>query len=292
MSPEPDPALRAALREALDGGPAVDTVALVAGARAGARRLRRRRRAVTSVLAVLAVVAVPAGYQVLVPGGQQAAQVATAPSTTAPSPLVEPSSPASSTSPPPSTPAPSTPPPAIPLVSLAAPAAVPDRAALEPGDFDRPVQLLLDTGEYVNGPTADGQECGPGSAPSGTLPGARRAWTWVQERSNRLDQLQVDLTVTGWRGGGSTALERLAADTGYCRWHEPTTPERTDDLPGDGRWAGSSQSGQLSNGYAVVQLGDVLVAVSVTHPDGREAAVAEAKRLVVVAAARTVEALT
>lgn len=283
MSPEPDPALRAALREALDGGPAVDTVALVAGARAGARRLRRRRRAVTTVLAVLAVVAVPAGYQVLVPGGQQAAQVATAPPTTAPSPLVEPSSPAPSTS---------IPPPSTPLVSLAAPAAVPDGAALEPGDFDRPVQLLLDTGEYVNGPTADGQECGPGSAPPSTLPGARRAWTWVQERSNRLDQLQVDLTVTGWRGGGSTALERLAADTGYCRWHEPTTPERADDLPGDGQWAGSSQSGQLSNGYAVVQLGDVLVAVSVTHPDGREAAVAEAKRLVVVAAARTVEALT
>ena len=278
MSQGPDPALEAALRAALDDGPAVDTASLAAGARAGARRLRRRRRTVTSVLAALAVVAVPAGYQVLMPHGQQASQVATAPPKATPSPLVETTSPA--------------PPPSTLLVSLAAPAAVPDASALEPGDFDRPVQLLLDTGEYVNGPTVDGQECGAASPPPRTLPDARRAWTWVQERSNRLDQLQVDLTVTGWKGGGSTALERLAADTGTCRWHEPTTPERVDDLPGDGRWAGSSQSDQLSHGYAVVQLGDVLVAVSVTHPDGREAAVAEAKRLVVVAAARTVESLT
>lgn len=263
--------LRAALHEGLDGDP-VPTAALVAGARTGAARIRRRRRAVAAGVTALVVVAVPAGLNVLDRGaGPGPTHVASPPPSTETSPAPSPSG--------------------LPteLVSLAAPDAFPDDARLQPGDFDRPLELLLDLGDYADVPVVSGQECaaGPGGRPS-----AGRVWSWAEERSNALDQLQVHLTLTGWAGGGgSAALADVVGDAGRCRWSDPVSEVDVAELPGDGRWAGQSRDTRPPRGYAVVQLGDVLVAVTVHHPDGAAAAVAEAKRLVVLAAARTQVAL-
>jgi hypothetical protein len=177
------------------------------------------------------------------------------------------------------------------LVSLAAPEKVPGTIAFAPADLDRPMQQTLDLGNNPDIPPVAGQACGE----RGAMPSAGRAWTWSEDLGGGYDILVVDLTVTGWTdGGGSSAIKDVAADQGRCRFEQPVHEAPLGDLPVDGGWAGTSRSAEDRQhfGYAVVELGDVLIAVRVTHPDGAAAALAEAKRLVATAAERTVVALT
>jgi hypothetical protein len=282
-----DDALARRLGAALDDGldVPVDTTTLLAGARTGARRIRRRRRAGATVLTVLAIAALPTGYQVLQPS-PTARQVASAPETTA-----DTLPPTALTAPAPS-PAPST---QVTLVSLAAPEHIPGGIAFRPSDFDRPLDKILDLGNYPKVAPVDGQSCDAGSDPSKPMPSAGRMWMWAENGGVGAHVASVSLTVTGWAGGGgSQAIKDVATDTGHCQFLDPVKEVPLGGLPVDGGWAGvsTSREGGLGFGYAVVELGDVLVAVTVTHPDGGDAAVAEAKRLVEVAAERTVVALS
>lgn len=284
-----DDALARRLGAALDGGldSPVDTTSLLAGARTGARRIRRRRRAGTAVLTVLAVAAVPTGYQALQPEPEPAPrQVASVPTTSATPPTA-----LSTPAPAPPSPSPST---KVTLVSLAAPETIPGEVAFRPDDLDRPLDKILDLGNYTKVSPVDGQSCDAGSDPSKPMPSAGRKWMWAENGGVGAAAASVSLTVTGWAGGGgSQAVRDVAADTGRCQFLDPVQEVPLGDLPGDGRWAGTSTTpeGDLSSGYAVVELGDVLVSVTVRHAEGPGAAVAEAKRLVEVAAERTVVAL-
>jgi hypothetical protein len=280
-----DDALARRLGAALDDGldSPVDTTSLLAGARTGARRIRRRRRAGTAVLTVLAVAAIPTGYQAL-QSGPAPRQVASVPTTSATPPT------ALSTSPP----APPSPSPKVTLVSLAAPESIPGTIAFRPDDLDRPLDKILDLGNYPKVAPVDGQSCDAGSDPGKPLPSAGRMWMWAENGGVGASAASVSLTVTGWAGGGGTpAIKDVAADEGHCQFLHPVQEVPLGDLPVDGGWAGTSTApeGDLSSGYAVVELGDVLVSVTVRHADGPDAAVAEARRLVEVAAERTVVAL-
>jgi hypothetical protein len=280
-----DDALARRLGAALDDGldSPVDTTSLLAGARTGARRIRRRRRAGTAVLTVLAIAAVPTGYQALQPEAVSR-QIASAPPTTGSPPATALSSSAPATGP-------ST---KVTLVSLAAPESIPGEIAFRLDDLDRPLDKILDLGNYAKVAPVDGQSCDAGSDPSKPLPSAGRHWMWAENGGVGASAASVSLTVTGWAGGGgSQAIRDVAADEGHCQFLDPVQEVPLGDLPVDGGWAGTSTTpeGDLSSGYAAVELGDVLVSVTVRHADGPDAAVAEARRLVEVAAERTVVAL-
>lgn len=247
----------------------VDVARLLDGARAGARRIRRRRRTGAALLVVLALVAAPSGYRLLEPDSE-AVRVASTPVPPEPT-LPRPEPPAETK-----------------LPALPAPPEFPDEIALPADVFDRPLEQTLDLGNDVNVSTVAGQACSEGEP----RPSAGRIWSWAEENSNRLDQLTVTLQLTGWAGaGGVAALRDVADDTGRCRWVDPVTENQVEGLPGEGAWVGGAEVNGLGRGYAVVQLGDVLVAVSVGHPAGREAAVAEAVRLAHIAVVRTANAL-
>ena len=299
----PEPMDDARLAELLGGALSedverpVDTARLTAGARRGARRIRRRRGAGVAVLAVLALASVPAGQQLLeTPPASMDVASTPAPSTE-PEILLRTAEPDDAGTL--QTESPATPEPARPsdpssadepvqLISLAAPEEVPDDAVLPAEAFDRPLDLLNDLGNYPKVPTVAGQECGD----SGPFPTTGRSWMWAEENSNRLDQLQVDVVVTGWAGGGGTAaIQEVASNEGGCRFTDPVTPRTSVAEIGDGRWAGTQTVNGLDKGFAVTQLGDVLIAVSVTSPQGRDAAVAEAERLLPLAAERVVASL-
>jgi hypothetical protein len=291
--------LASALRAGLDDEP-VPVTSLLQGARRKATRIRRRRQVGMAGVAAIAVAAAPFGVQTFLDGSPRdgATHIASTPGpstdvstpTGSPSPrLRKPPPPPSESVPSSVSPAPTDAPtpqgePSRPrFISLAAPKAFPDDIGFRPGDFDRSLQLLLDLGNYRKVAPVGGQECS--SADPGASAG--RVWKWAEENSNRLDQVSVDLTLTGWANGrGTQAIRDVADDTGVCRWSPRTKEVPSRDLPGDGKWAATRTMDGLHQGFAAVELGDVLVAVSVTHPDGEQAAVDEAKRLVVIAAER------
>ena len=295
----PEPMDDARLAELLGGALSedverpVDTARLTAGARRGARRIRRRRGAGVAVLAVLALASVPAGQQLLETPPASMDVASTPDPTTEPDAgiMLREAEPDPTDSGPTEPTRPSDPPSSgepVQLISLAAPQEFPDDAALPADAFDRPLVLLSDLGNYAKVPTVGGQEC----SDSGPFPSAGRSWMWAEENSNRLDQLQVDVVVTGWAGGGgSTAIQQVASNEGGCRFTDPVSGKSPAAEIGDGRWAGTQTVNGLDKGYAVTQLGDVLIAVSVTSPQGPDAAVAEAERLLPQAAERVVASL-
>jgi hypothetical protein len=289
--------LASALRAGLDEP--VPVTSLLQGARRKATRIRRRRQVGMAGVAAIAVAAAPFGVQTFLDGSPRdgATHIASTPGpstdvstpTGSPSPrLRKPPPPPSESVPSSVSPAPTDAPtpqgePSRPrFISLAAPKAFPDDIGFRSGDFDRSLQLLLDLGNYADVPTVSGQGCTAKPGPS-----AGRTWQWAEENSNRQDQVSVTLTLTGWANGrGTQAIADVADDTGACRWSPGTKETPSADLPGDGKWAATRTMNGLHQGFAVVELGDVLMAVSVTHPDGEQAAVDEAKRLVVIAAER------
>jgi hypothetical protein len=298
--------LASALRAGLDEP--VPVTSLLQGARRKATRIRRRRQVGVAGVAAIAVAAAPFGVQTLLSGSPRdgATRFASTPGPStgivtptdappspspsdvpneSPSESVPSSEPPRATEPPQQTdaPTPQGEPSRPRFISLAAPKAFPDDIGFRPGDFDRSLQLLLDLGNYRKVAPVGGQECS--SADPGASAG--RVWKWAEENSNRLDQVSVDLTLTGWANGrGTQAIRDVADDTGVCRWSPRTKEVPSRDLPGDGKWAATRTMNGLHQGFAAVELGDVLVAVSVTHPEGEQAAVDEAKRLVVIAAER------
>ena len=282
--------LTRALHDGLDGH--VEVGPLLDGARAGARRIRRRRTAAAGALTAMVLLAVPLGLANLGddaeapfagPTGATTTEVTGTASSPPPEPLT--------TAPPTASPSPSSPvsieeaPP-----SLAAPESFPDAIAFTENDFDRPMTLGLDLGNYAKIPPVSGQSCDVESNPGRPMPTVGRTWSWNDAASDRMDQRTVDLTVTGWKSP-EEALSDIRQDTGFCTFLDPVTERPSGDLPGDGAWAGSSTRGGLTSGYAVVQLGQVLVAVTVNDPEGESAATDEAKRLVAIAAERTAAAL-
>jgi hypothetical protein len=291
--------LASALRAGLDDGP-VPVTSLLQGARRKATRIRRRRQVGMAGAAAIAVAAAPFGVQTFLSGSPRdgATHIASTPgpSTGVVAPTGAPPSPsalsvpsvAPSESAPSSTeasaePTPQKQPSRPRFISLAAPKAFPNEVGFRSGDFEPPLRLLLDLGSERKVPPVGGQECGSGEPG----PSSGRVWQWAEESSNRQDQVSVTLTLTGWANGrGTRAIADVADDTGLCRWSPGIKETPSADLPGDGKWAATRMMNGLHQGFAVVELGDVLVAVSVTHPDGEQAAVDEAKRLVVIAAER------
>lgn len=303
--------LEAALRSGLGSGP-VDVQALAAGTRRGVRRALARRRA-TIGAAALVVAAVPLGYAtVLDRTATTTAQVASAsvppvlepttsptpPATTEPAatPTPDPTSPpAVLTTPvptstgvvaPPPAPTPSssavqTPLPADPNVTAYP---IPDAVALTPADLPAGQKLGFDSKQYRYQPTAMQQSCQEDRP--GARPVAGRQWGWYDER--RLSETTaVDHVVTGWAPGtGRARFADLVRDRGLCRWLTPVTRVDSSGLPGTEAWAATTVSNRLTFGIAAVRIGDVVVAVTVMHPDGVRPAVTLAKDLVTVAAQR------
>lgn len=305
--------LAQALRAGLESGPPVDVASLSAGAREAARRIRRRRRIGVSVLAALAVAAVPLGVASLRPGlppaqvdappvtaaepgpGGQAESgtgpVGTGPADAGTGPADAGTGPADAGPLDPGAPDGALDDQGESLPGLADPGSVPDDAALRPGDLGRPLVVLSDLGDYPKGPPVDGQGCGEPD-PGDAVPSTRRAWMWAEESSNRLDQLVVDQVVTGWPpGDGPQVVDDIAAGTGWCRFLDDPAPVPPEELRGPVVWAATAPAAGGGTGYAVVRLGDVVVSVSVDHPDGEQAAVAEAQRLAGVAAGRVADSL-
>ena len=93
--------------------------------------------------------------------------------------------------------------------------------------------------------------------------------------------------VTGWGSGtGAARFRDLVRDTGQCRFGREQTEEPGPRTGDPDVAAATSSSGGLAHGWAAVRIEDVIVAVTVVHPDGEEAAVALARELTALAVPR------
>ncbi len=313
--------VEAALRSALDAEP-VDLRELRASTRRGVARARTRRRSAVAGAALLAA-AVPFGASfggglVTAGGHPDATTSAVAPglsSPATPGPEAPPSDPAdvpagggeemapaatatpipSALAPPGTTPATRTSGsatvPAPSATALEGPQAVaydiPDAVALQPDDFPLPMTLDLDLGQYRKQPTVPGQGCLDEVGPE---PVAGRQWMWTQAGSERMDQLQVVLVVTGWAAGSADErFQDLLAGTGRCRFLDPHAVADSSDLPGEQTWAATSRYASLRYGRVAVRFADEIIGIEVAHPDGTGAALALARELVSVTAKRLQE---
>ena len=99
---------------------------------------------------------------------------------------------------------------------------IPDEVAFARDDFSVPMERVYDGGQYRRIPTVQGQACNEKRFDSLTQPVAGRAWSWAEEDSNRLEQVTVDLNVTGWVGDKTAELQLAAVrrDLGACRFDE------------------------------------------------------------------------
>lgn len=301
--------LEAALRSGLGSGP-VDVQALASGTRRGVRRARARRRA-TIGAAALVVAAVPLGYATVLDRTAVPAQVAATSFTTTPEPTT-PWTTAPATAPttaPTTSPTPPTATTAVPTASEVTPPVsvpepsqpvqtspsddpnvtaypIPDAVAFTPADLPAGQRRGVDTKQYRYQPTVLQQSCQEDRP--GARPIAGRQWGWYDER--RLSETtSIDHVVTGWAPGtGPARFADLVQDRGQCRWLDPVRPVAHSGLPGDEAWAATTVSNRLTYGIAAVRVGDVIVGVTVMHPDGVRPAVALAKKLVTVATQRVV----
>ncbi|MEZ0163181.1 hypothetical protein AB2L27_00205 [Kineococcus sp. LSe6-4] len=265
--------LRSALHDELHAG-RIDEPGLHTGTRHRLRRrLRRRRRtrAVVGAFALVAAVGVPLGLQ-----WTSQPSVRTTPAT---SPTSAPTSTATSTA----TATSSTSPPVVPTsststsgssVGLANPDVpvaydIPDmtrtRAALPTG-----LTVLGDYGQYPRSPTVMGQECS--SRPFDPPMVAGRQISWWNGSQRSATQNAVDLVVTGRApGGGPIAFDALVADTGVCRFTEPTTPFAITVAGADETWAAHTDSNGLPFVSGAARVGDLIVGITVLHPSQDEA---------------------
>jgi hypothetical protein len=163
---------------------------------------------------------------------------------------------------------------------------IPDAVAFTAADLPAGQKRGVDTGQYRHQPTVLQQACQEDRP--GARPIAGRQWGWYDER--RLSETtSIDHVVTGWAPGtGRARFADLVQDRGLCRWLDRVTPVAHSGLPGDEAWAATTVSNRLTFGIAAVRVGDVIVGVTVMHPDGVRPAVALAKQLITVAAERVV----
>jgi len=145
---------------------------------------------------------------------------------------------------------------------------------------------LYDSGQYRGQPTVMGQACGSPTDPDESVAG--RAWMWAEEESNRLDQYSVDLVLTGWAPGASAReMERVAENTGDCRFGAVGSDAQGVEVTDDGWSAWTRRPDGIYSGHAARRLaGDVIVSVSVDSPVGRKDALSQARRLLDVAVDR------
>jgi hypothetical protein len=149
------------------------------------------------------------------------------------------------------------------------------------------MDLLDDTGQYVKIPTVSGQACNENRFERMTKPVAGRSWLWAEDATNRLDQYAVTLNVTGWPAGAAEdELVRVAKDLGACRFGRLTEVSQV-SMDGEQWLAWSQRQDGMFTGHAARRTaGDVVVAVSVDSPAGREDALKTAERLAASAAER------
>jgi hypothetical protein len=280
--------LESALRDGLRDGH-VDVAQLLRDTRQASTRRTRVRRVTMIAAAAVAVGVVPVSLQAarwmspppVTPGTGSAPVVS--PPTTPPTPSV---TPVPSEQPSPSATQPRT----LPSSGLVSPEKVlyeiPDGLAFARADFSIPMESSYDSGQYRRIPTVQGQACNEKRFDSLTQPVAGRAWTWAEENSNRLEQVTVDLNVTGWVGERTAELQLSAVrrDRGACRFDEALT-EVSRSASG---WVGATtRIDGIARAHAVRQVpGGVLVAVTVTDPAGEAAAVKTATMLAETAARR------
>lgn len=273
--------LQSALHEELHAG-RIDEASLHAGTRHQLRRRiqhRRRTRAVAGAFTLAAVIALPLGLhwsaepsvrtvpaasltptptgtptQTPVPtAAQTPAQTAAGTSTLSKSPASTPSVDSTAGS-------------SVGLANPDVPVAydIPDmtrtRAALPAG-----LVVLGDRGQYPKSPTVMGQACS--SRPFDPPMVAGRQITWWNEIQRWPNQASVDLVVTGRAtGGGPIAFDALVANTGVCRFTDPTTPFAITVAGADQTWAAHTDSNGLPFVSGAARVGDLIVGITVLHP--------------------------
>lgn len=271
--------LQTALHAELGAG-RIDEPGLHAGTRHQLRRRmqhRRRTRAAVGALALAAVVAVPLGLRWSAEPSVRTVPAAaptsssTSTSTATPVPMstaTQTSAGAASPSTSPTGASTSSSPTAGSSVGLANPNIsvaydIPDmtrtRAALPAG-----LTVLGDHGQYPKSPTVMGQECS--SRPFDPPMVAGRQITWWNENQRWPNQAAVELAVTGRAtGGGPIAFDALVANTGVCRFTDPTTPFTITVAGADQTWAAHTDSNRLSFTSGAARVGDLIVGITVEH---------------------------
>lgn len=116
----------------------------------------------------------------------------------------------------------------------------------------------------------------PGSCDGddGVDPVAGRQRMWAEEASNRLDQLVVDVAVTGWtEGTGEDALDDVRLDRADCSW-PGAVPDQV-DIPvegADGSWLGVRGTAGEDVLHGAARTGDLVVGVQVWGRPGQDGA--------------------
>ncbi|WP_180357549.1 hypothetical protein [Streptomyces sp. NP160] len=126
------------------------------------------------------------------------------------------------------------------------------------------VRLGMDLGQYRLEPTVPGQACG-----SDDDAVAGRQWSWAEDpQSNDVDQVSVDLVVTGWpTGSGARAFRDAVDDTGACRWtSDPISPAAVSVTGADDAWVASFADNGLDLTRGAARVGDLVVGVEVWNP--------------------------
>lgn len=269
--PEEDVAerLERALHAGLDDVP-VDVGRLAARTRTGVRRAAVRRTVATAAAAV-AVVAVPVA-------------VAAGPFTGA---LGTPASETGSASPTPSASAPQDPSPS-PSASDSGPAPSPSAATSEPDVVVSPEptrEEMFFSGDYGGIPQVQGQTCNRPQVFPRPVAGSARSWADAKD----YEALSVDVNVTGWApGSGADRFAEVVADSSeVCAFDRAFDPAPTTGMSaGDERFAARMPGNRMTNGWASVRVGDLLVSVSVYDQDGAKPAVRLARELADLVASR------
>lgn len=298
------------LRRELDAGP-VDVTGLATRTSRGVRRARVRRR-VTAGVAVPALLVAGLAVATRLPGTLRsgpadpsvAVSLASPTVTASASPSSPPPAPSPTGSPEPSPTAIPTPSTTAPTPTASSPSAVftvprsndpkvvayriPDAVSIPADQLPSAVTQQGDIGQYRWISQVDGQDCDDGSHP---LSIAGRNWSWFNPAASRKD-VAVDLSVTGYTTGtGRARFAELAANTGACRFTDPVKPQAMSVSGVDNAWAATRTFGTAEFGHAAVLVGDVIIGVTVQSPQGGQAAVELAEKLVLEAAQRAIAAM-
>jgi hypothetical protein len=279
--------LDAALRADL-GSDRVDVATLLVGSHRRARRLRTQRMVTMTAAAVL-VVAIPVSYQVLDPhptgiappaamlpsGSGSAVPRTAAPSAhPAPTPVVTPTpgndrkSGRLSTA---TRPARSSTPEATDSLRFKRALLIPDWFAFSAAELPSGL-VLARTGPIIDDRIVEGQACGrpPTWSPESV---AGRQWRW-QAKGAGADARVVTLTVTTWaEDRAAIAFQAALTDFKGCGWFgRQTTLSDQSGGSDDERWDATSTLAGRNYGRALIRVGDAIVGIQVSDPDGLDSA--------------------
>jgi hypothetical protein len=166
---------------------------------------------------------------------------------------------------------------------------IPDSIAFRTADLPKGMESIGDFEPYRQAPTVAGQGCG--RIPSNRWPLARREWSWSRGNTAAGErELTVQMVITGWNRS-EDAFAGVVSNTGACRFSDTYLLNR-EESPDTTVWLSERTSPEgLAYGFAAQRLpGEVIVAVTVIHPDGTAEAGALASKLADVAAQRVVAA--